>query len=59
MSLWRVDDTATGELMAGFIKEALEQPPDKALQGAMRSLRAKDPDPAHWASFTVYGLPGR
>jgi CHAT domain-containing protein len=59
MSLWRVDDAATSQLMRCFLKEALKQPPDKALQAAMKALRAKDPDPAHWASFAVYGLPGR
>jgi CHAT domain-containing protein len=59
MSLWRVDDAATSELMTGFLQEALKQPPDKALQAAMKRLRAKDADPAHWAGFAVYGLPGR
>jgi hypothetical protein len=59
MSLWRVDDAATSELMTRFLVEALKEPPDKALQTAMRDLRTKDPDPAHWASFVVYGLPGR
>jgi hypothetical protein len=57
MSLWRVDDAATRALMSRFLRAALAQPPDKALQAAMLSLRAEDGDPAHWASFAVFGIP--
>jgi hypothetical protein len=59
MSLWRVDDVATQALMTEFLRAALDRPPDKALQHAMLVTRATHPDPAQWASFTVFGVPGR
>ena len=57
MSLWRVDDAATRELMTRFVRAAADLPPDVALRRAMLELRKHDPDPAHWASFAVYGVP--
>jgi len=59
MSLWSVDDAATRKLMVRFLAEAGQQPPDKALRAAMRARRAEDPDPAHWASFAVFGVAER
>jgi len=32
-------------------------PPDRALRQAMLTLRKTGPNPAHWASFAVFGLP--
>jgi hypothetical protein len=57
MSLWRVDDSATRALMTCFMRSAAKAPPDVALRRAMLALREEDPDPAHWASFAVYGVP--
>lgn len=57
MSLWQVDDEATRRLMTGFLASAKEVPPDVALRRAMLELRRQDSDPAHWASFAVYGVP--
>jgi hypothetical protein len=59
MSVWRVDDDATRALMTRFVEEAARAPTDVALRRAMLHLRNTDPDPAHWASFAVYGLPER
>lgn len=60
MSLWSVDDLATKELMNKFVDlVASGQAVDKALQTAMMSLRDKYPNPAHWASFSIYGDPER
>lgn len=60
MSLWSVDDEATKELMEHFVGlVASGQAVDKALQAAMLALREKDPDPSHWASFSIYGAPER
>ncbi len=60
MSLWSVDDEATRFLMTEFIKLTNLAPlPEAALQLAMRKTRERFPDPALWASFTLYGLPTR
>lgn len=57
MSLWNVSDINTFRLMGSFIRHAHTSPPDKALQNAMRELRSEMPNPLHWASFAVFGLP--
>ena len=58
MSLWSVDDAATRELMVNFMELAEKKPPDKALQEAMQVTRKDHPNPALWAGFSVFGLPG-
>jgi len=57
MSLWNVGDASTAHLMTRFAKTLQTAPPDRALQQAMLALRKADPNPAHWASFAVLGLP--
>jgi hypothetical protein len=57
MSLWRIDDTATRELMVDLVQRLATAPPDRALQHAMRGARDRRPDPALWAGFSVFGLP--
>lgn len=57
MSLWKVDDAATARLMSAFITGARSLPPDRALQRAMRQARDAGEAPAHWASFTLFGVP--
>lgn len=55
-SLWEVDDAATAELMQGFYRKLLAgQPKRTALREAQLELRARFPDPLHWAAFTLTG----
>lgn len=60
MSSWRVSDSGTRQLMGHFVDE-LEagrwQGAEFALARAMRRLRERNPDPAVWASFNIYGDP--
>ncbi len=58
MSLWSVDDDATRSLMLAFVAALETSPPHVALRQAMVATRKTHPDPAHWAGFTVYGVPG-
>jgi CHAT domain-containing protein len=64
MSLWNVDDWATSELMQLFLAHLTAGVPTEiALRKAMLEVRDRTtpadamPDPALWASFTVFGLP--
>jgi len=59
MSLWRVDDAATRDLMVDFVRRVSMLPPDIALQRAMKRARRENPNPALWAGFTVFGAPMR
>jgi CHAT domain-containing protein len=59
MSLWNVGDASTAQLMTRFAAALRAYPPDHALRQAMLAQRATDPNPAHWASFAVFGLPER
>ncbi|RYY49592.1 MAG: CHAT domain-containing protein [Chitinophagaceae bacterium] len=59
MSLWSVDDEATAYLMSRFIyhlKDPHEFLPSEPLRLAQLDCRKKYPNPAHWASFSVYGV---
>lgn len=57
-SLWKVDDEATGVLMAEFHAQ-LKNGRDKAdaLQAAQAHTRARFPHPYHWAAFVLTGDP--
>lgn len=62
-SLWSVDDLATRDLMIMFINEILYSNienrmlyPAQSLRKAMLLMKKLYPDPAKWASFTVYGF---
>ena len=60
MSLWNVSDEATADLMVAFINEletGVEFIPAVALRNAILQTREKWPNPAHWASFVVFGIP--
>ena len=60
MSLWNVDDAATRDLMTDFIGQlggAATLPREEALRRAMLNARERDPDPALWAGFALFGLP--
>lgn len=55
-SLWRVDDQATSELMAGYYRNLLlGQGRAAALETAALGLRQKKPHPYYWAPFVAIG----
>jgi CHAT domain-containing protein len=58
-SLWAVDDASTKELMTDFYGRLLAGEKDrlKAFTAAKKALRAKYPDPFHWAPFLYIGSP--
>ena len=57
VSLWRVDDRATKDLMVRFYGHYLEHGnKGLALQGAMAETRKHYPEPKYWAGFTMVGL---
>ncbi len=59
MSLWNVDDEATAYLMNRFIYH-LQQPnrfmPSEPLRLAILDTKKKFPNPAQWASFSLFGI---
>ncbi len=57
MSLWKVNDETTHELMVDYYRRLLSgQGRVSALDGAMRALRDKQPHPYYWAPFIAIGL---
>ncbi len=59
MSLWKVPDQQTQELMVDFYRRLLEDHPRlDALQEAQQALRAKYPHPRYWGAFILQGNPG-
>ena len=58
-SLWAVDDESTRVLMTDFYARLLEGETDHlaAFTAAKKALRAKYPDPFHWAPFLFLGSP--
>ncbi|MGL6138489.1 MAG: CHAT domain-containing protein, partial [Planktothrix sp.] len=56
VSLWSVDDQATGELMTQFYQN-LQTTKDKAqaLRQAMLSVKKTNPNPYYWSSFMLMG----
>jgi CHAT domain-containing protein len=56
ISLWKVDDGITNELMSKFYSYLLStQNIHEALMKAQRDIRNKYPDPAAWGSFILIG----
>ena len=59
MSLWNVDDNATAYLMNRFMYH-LQQPnrfmPSEPLRLATLDTKKKFPNPAQWASFSLFGI---
>jgi CHAT domain-containing protein len=57
MSLWKVDDTVTRELMVTFYRKWFEIP-DKhaAFRAAQREIRARYPVPLFWGGFVMIGV---
>lgn len=55
MSLWKVDDTATQELMTGFYKQWQQGSKQVSFRQAQQQLRAKFPHPYYWGAFVMIG----
>jgi CHAT domain-containing protein/tetratricopeptide (TPR) repeat protein len=59
MSLWKVPDSQTQELMVKFYQRLLAgQPRAEALRAAQRALKEHYPDPYFWGAFICQGDPG-
>lgn len=59
MSLWNVDDEATAYLMNRFVyylRQNNQFSPSEPLRLAQLDTRKKFPNPAKWASFSVFGV---
>jgi CHAT domain-containing protein len=58
LSLWRVPDEQTGELMEEFYRRLLAgEARAEALRQAQLALRAKYPAPYYWGAFICQGDP--
>jgi CHAT domain-containing protein len=56
MSLWKVNDNATSQLMEDYYRNLLAgQGRGAALREAMRALRLTHPHPHYWAPFIALG----
>lgn len=57
MSLWKVNDAATQEMMTLFYKNLIEKrlPLRKSFTAAQQALRKKYPDPYFWGAFVLIG----
>lgn len=57
MSLWKVDDTATQELMVSFYQEWLRKPENmrQAFRSAQQQMREKYTHPFYWGAFVLSG----
>lgn len=57
VSLWKVADRSTAELMTAFYRDLLVQgaTPAAALRAAQLELRTRSPEPFHWAGFVLQG----
>jgi tetratricopeptide (TPR) repeat protein len=59
MSLWKVPDEATRQLMASFYEHLLAGlPRAEALRRAQLELKARYPDPRYWGAFILQGEAG-
>lgn len=55
MSLWKVDDAATAELMSTFYKNRSTASNLVAFRNAEMALRKKYPEPYYWGAFIMLG----
>ncbi len=56
MSLWKVDDFATQQLMQDFYNNWLSgMAIHEAFEGAQMALRSKYPEPFYWGGFILLG----
>ncbi len=59
MSLWKVPDKETQELMVEFYQQILDgQPRSEALRNAMLKMKEKNPNPYFWGAFICQGATG-
>jgi CHAT domain-containing protein len=59
MSLWKVPDKQTQELMVDFYRRILVgRPRADALREAQLAMKAEYPDPYYWGAFICQGNPG-
>jgi CHAT domain-containing protein len=59
MSLWKVPDQQTQELMTDFYRRILAgEPRAKALRQAQLAIKEKHPHPLYWGAFICQGEPG-
>jgi CHAT domain-containing protein len=59
MSLWKVPDEQTRELMEDFYRRILAgEPRAEALRQAQLEMKKKYPDPFYWGAFICQGDPG-
>jgi len=59
MSLWKVPDRQTQELMELFYHHLLEgKPRADALRAAQLAMKGRYPDPLYWGAFICQGEPG-
>lgn len=57
MSLWKVDDAATQELMTTFYSQMVKSTSRlQAFRAAQKQLMVKYPDPYYWGAFVMMGL---
>ncbi|MEQ9412401.1 MAG: CHAT domain-containing protein, partial [Cyclobacteriaceae bacterium] len=55
MSLWKVDDTATQELMTEFYKQWQQNDKQVTFRQAQQVLRKKFDHPFYWGAFVMIG----
>ncbi len=55
MSLWKVDDAATAELMSAFYKLRNGKNNLEAFREAQIQLRKNYPEPFYWGAFVMLG----
>ncbi|MBS1977165.1 MAG: CHAT domain-containing protein [Bacteroidetes bacterium] len=55
MSLWKVDDAATADLMTTFYKSWTGTDNTREFREAQRALRKKYPQPFYWGAFVMLG----
>jgi CHAT domain-containing protein len=59
MSLWKVPDQQTQELMEDFYRRILMgEPRADALRAAQLAMKERYPDPLYWGAFICQGEPG-
>jgi CHAT domain-containing protein len=59
MSLWKVPDQETQELMVDFYQRILKgQPRGEALREAQLAMKTRHSDPFYWGAFVCQGDPG-
>jgi tetratricopeptide (TPR) repeat protein len=55
VSLWKIDDRATSELMAEFYGNLKSMSRAEALRQAQLTMRERYDSPYHWGAFVLYG----